>query len=141
VAVYFKHLPLDEACNDSIKGDFHVGACQLALGAVCAQEQGRFWAFHDKAFAAELSRPTLSDTVTLAAEAGLDYTAFERCMGTDAARARLAADVEEANQLGLRATPTIFVNGKRLDNLNSFLMAVNSESARLGLPPLSEGGR
>jgi protein-disulfide isomerase len=137
VAIYFKHYPLDQECNSALQGSLHTGACQLALGAVCAQEQGGFWQYHDKAFAAQLQNPGLDDVVRLAAESGLDFAALERCMGTAAAEERLEADIREGMRIGVEATPTVFVNGKHLPRINNFVQAVNTELQRLGLPPIT----
>jgi len=141
VAIYFKHYPLDRHCNTTLKADVHIGACQLALGAVCAHQQGRFWQFHDKAFAAQLKEPKLEDVLRVAAEAGLDYTALETCMASTTAKQALEAQILEARRLGVTATPTVFVNGKRLGHLNDFLLAVNSEAQRLKLPPTAPPAR
>ena len=137
VAVYFKNYPLDSGCNPSVQRSVHAGSCQLALAAVCAQEQGGFWAFHDRAFKQTKPQPSLADVLSYGAEAGLDFAALERCMGTETARSKLAVQVEEGTQLGVNATPTVFINGKRLRNINTFLEAVNSEARRLGLEPLA----
>ena len=137
MAIYFKHYPLDHECNSALESSLHTGACQLALGAVCAQEQGGFWRYHDKAFAAQLQNPGLNDVVRLAAESGLDFAALERCMGTAAAEERLQADIREGMRIGVQATPTVFVNGKRLPRINNFVQAVNTELQRLGLPPIT----
>jgi protein-disulfide isomerase len=137
VAIYFNNYPLDQECNSALEDSVHAGACQLALGAVCAQEQGGFWRYHDKVFASELDKPGLDDVVRLAAESGLDFAALERCMGTEAAKDRLQADIREGIRIGVQSTPTVFVNGKRLPRLNNFVQAVNMELERLGLPPIT----
>jgi len=137
VAIYFNNYPLDQECNSALENSVHAGACQLALGAVCAQEQGGFWRYHDKVFASELDKPGLDDVVRLAAESGLDFAALERCMGTEAAKDRLQADIREGIRIGVQSTPTVFVNGKRLPRLNNFVQAVNMELERLGLPPIT----
>ena len=50
VAFVFKHYPLDPSCNVGVKNKRHRSACLAAEAAVCAQEQRRFWDFHDIAF-------------------------------------------------------------------------------------------
>ena len=37
---------------------------------------------------------------------------------------------------GVDATPTLFVNGKRLPRINDFTQTVDKEAQKLGLPPL-----
>lgn len=85
----------------------------VARGAACAHEQGRFWQYHDLAFERQ---PDLSQTspATLAADAGLDMQAFERCYEGPQSAERVEHSEAEAIRLGVSATPTLFVNGRRL---------------------------
>ena len=62
--------------------------------------------------------------------------AFKACLAAPATQARLAADVEEGFRAGVRGTPSLFINGKKLPRVNDFVQTVEKESARLGLPPL-----
>ena len=133
IAIYFKNYPLDQECNPAITKTVHEGACELALGAVCAEDQGKFWDFHDYIFSEPAKDLTLEGVVRLAGSAGLDQDIMQVCMGSKKARKRLAQDIDEAKRLGVAATPTVYINGKKLDQINGFLNAVESEYARLGL--------
>lgn len=135
VAVYFKNYPLEQTCNPSLPNTVHQGACNVALGGICAQEQGRFWPYHDKVFGSQLTNPQADDVAKLAAGAGLDAGAFEACFSSQKAKDRLAAEIQEGVRSGVKATPTIYVNGKQLPRVNDFLAAVEMEAKRLGLPP------
>jgi protein-disulfide isomerase/uncharacterized membrane protein len=136
VSVRFKNYPLDQECNPALAHSTHPGACWLARGAVCAHEQGRFPAYHDKVFSAELVRPDAADVRRLGREAGLDDARLSACLTAPATQARLAADIAEARRIGVQATPTVLIDGKKLPSLDAFFAAIESESARLGLPPL-----
>lgn len=136
VAVYFKNYPLDQACNPKLKTTVHAGACALALGALCAHDQGKFWPYHDKVYSAPPPAPSAKDVGRLAGEAGLDAAALEACLGSAKTRERLQAQIAEAETAGVTATPTLFINGRRLPRINDFVQMVDKESARLGLPPL-----
>lgn len=138
VILYFKHYPLDQACNPGLQNTVHAGACWLALGGVCAEEQGRFWPYHDKIFSTNLTNPQSQDVVRLGTEAGLNGAALESCLGSARAKERLAAEIKEARGLGVATTPAVFVNGKRLPRIGDFLAVLEKESARLGLPPLPQ---
>ena len=86
---------------------------KVAIGAVCAREQGRFWAYHDLAF----DRQDYLRVVTpamLAKELELDQAAFEQCYEDPRAEQVVAESEAEATRLGLSGTPTFFVNGLRL---------------------------
>jgi protein-disulfide isomerase len=136
VAVFFKNYPLDAACNPSIKNSIHPGACVLAMGGLCAQDQGKFWPYHDKVFGSELRAPKFEDVVRLGAEAGLEVAALQSCLGADATRKRLSAEIEEAQRVGVQATPTLFINGKKLPRINDFVQTVDKEAQKRGMPPL-----
>jgi protein-disulfide isomerase/uncharacterized membrane protein len=138
VAIYYKNYPLDPACNRTVQGTGHAGSCNLSLGAICAQEQGKFWQYHDRVFAAQpqLRNPQPADALRLATEAGLDPGAMEKCIASAATKQRLSAEIAEGQTGGVNGTPTLFVNGKRLPRLEDFNATVAKESQRLGLPPL-----
>jgi len=84
---------------------------RVAMGGVCAQQQGRFWRY--KALAYE-RQPQLGEDspAALAAALGLDLGRFEACMQDPATRARLDASAREGRRLGITATPTLFVDGR-----------------------------
>ena len=50
VSVRFKNYPLDKECNAHMNNTIHVGACWVARGGICAQQQGKFWTYHDRVF-------------------------------------------------------------------------------------------
>jgi protein-disulfide isomerase/uncharacterized membrane protein len=136
VQLFFKHFPLDTACNPNLKAGVHPGSCLLALGAICAQEQGRFWPYHDKAFEEPLKDVSRETVVRLGSNAGLSATALEACLASPKTRDKLAADIQEARRVGVEGTPTLFIGGKKLPGVSTFIMAVEKELKRLGQPPL-----
>jgi protein-disulfide isomerase/uncharacterized membrane protein len=138
VAVYFKNFPLDQECNPSLPRSIHPGSCKLALGAVCAEYQGKFAAYHNQVFAAEgLVHPTTEDVVRLAGEAGLNADAMRGCLEDPKASADLSAQIEEGLRLKVQATPTVYVNGKKLPRINDFVAVVDREAQRKGFEPLN----
>jgi protein-disulfide isomerase/uncharacterized membrane protein len=139
VALYYKNFPLDQACNPKLRASTHLGACWLALGAICAHAQGRFWPYHDKVFGSQLQNPQPADVVRLAREAGLDAAALERCLPAPQTKEKLQAQIDEAQKLGVQATPTLFINGKKLPRINDFIQMVDKEAQAKGLPPLQPG--
>jgi len=136
VTLYYKNYPLDALCNPNVKQTIHEGACWLAMGGLCAQEQNGFWPYHDKVFSSQLEKPEMKDVVQLAAAAGLDGAAVQTCLASGRMKERLAAQIEEGREGGVSGTPTLFINGKRLPRINDFVATVDKEATRLGLPPL-----
>jgi protein-disulfide isomerase/uncharacterized membrane protein len=139
VSVFFKHYPLDMDCNPIMTRTVHEGACELALGGVCAEEQGKFWPYHDRIFQSPPSNPSAEDVVRIATEAGLDGNSLRQCLSSPSARSRLDRDLAEGKRLQVNATPTVFVNGKRLEQIGAFMKAIESEANRLGLPKTGPG--
>jgi protein-disulfide isomerase/uncharacterized membrane protein len=137
VAIYFKNYPLDPTCNENLKQAVHPGACFLALAAICANEQGKFWPYHDRVFSIEAHSVTKQDVLQLASDAGADPTLLDGCMQSPATQQRLRSEIREAAAAGLKGTPTLFINGRLVSRLNDFVAMVERESARLGLPPLA----
>ena len=99
----FRHLPLV---------DVHPHAELAARAAVAAHAQGRFWELHDVLFAHQ-DQLELEDLAGYAAGLGLDVEAFLRDLESEAAAARVRADVASAEASGARGTPTFFVGGRR----------------------------
>ncbi len=137
VVVYFKNFPLDKTCNDRLPGSTHPGACNLALGSLCAHYQGKFDAYHDRMFSTELRNPQPADVVRLAGEAGLNAAAVEGCLDDPKTKADLAAQIAEGNRLGVNSTPTVYVNGKKLPRINDFVAVVDKEARKKGFKPLA----
>ena len=59
VLIVYKNFPLDSACNTDMRGSMHQFACKIAILARCAGRLGKFWQYHDIAFAEQLARQQL----------------------------------------------------------------------------------
>ncbi|MCW8884991.1 MAG: DsbA family protein [Motiliproteus sp.] len=86
---------------------------KVSEAAVCAQEQGKFWPFHDLAFERQSYLKAIKPDL-LAKQVGLDMDQFNACYAGDDNTAKVAASSNEAEELGLTGTPSFFVNGKLL---------------------------
>jgi protein-disulfide isomerase len=93
--------------------DIHRGARPAAEAARCAAAVGRFWDHHDLLFVAQ---PAFSraDLLTYARRIDLDAAAFTACVDGGQFRTDVEKDLAEGRALGVRGTPTFFVNGTRL---------------------------
>ncbi len=85
----------------------------VAEGAACAHRQGQFWAYHDLAFENQSALEHASP-MKLAKALNLDEQAFATCLAGRVPKAAVARAEREARRLGLRSTPSIFVNGRPL---------------------------
>jgi protein-disulfide isomerase/uncharacterized membrane protein len=136
IKVYYKHYPLDSTCNPKIARSIHAGSCALALGGICASNQGKFEAYHDRVFSLELQNPQPSDVIRLAGEAGLNAAALEGCMEDPKTRAVLDSQIAEGIRLGVTSTPTVYIDGKKLPQINIFEAVVDKEARKKGSAPL-----
>jgi protein-disulfide isomerase/uncharacterized membrane protein len=106
----FRHYPLDHSCNPAMGGPFHREACRLALATTCAAEQGKFWELSDAVFRNLGKAPV--DLDALVRETGVDGTRLARCMESDRAKKKLAADVYDGMRFNIRGTPAFVHDGR-----------------------------
>jgi protein-disulfide isomerase len=82
-----------------------------AVGAICADKQDKFWAYHSYLYANQdgenegsFSAPRLR---ILAGAAGLDLTAWDSCIADPAIRTEVEAESAAARAAGITGTPTL----------------------------------
>ncbi|OZG74962.1 hypothetical protein BTA51_00745 [Hahella sp. CCB-MM4] len=82
----------------------------LARAAFCANEQEKFWDYHDALFAnqARISRDV---ALELATELGMDAEKLSTCIDAEKSEQQLKRSTAQATKLGLTGTPAIFING------------------------------
>ena len=89
-----------------------------AQASECAAEQGKFWEYHDLLFDKQTGENvgtyTKEKLIAYAKELNLDAAKFDPCLTNDETLSRVAGDTQEGSQVGVRGTPTFFINGKPL---------------------------
>ena len=100
IKLVYRHLPLTS---------IHPDAFPAAEAAMCAGEQNAYWQYHEKLFASELLGTEVYKQY--AQELGLDMTTFEACITDHKYQQAIQEDSDFAVNLGVRSTPTFFVNG------------------------------
>jgi protein-disulfide isomerase len=95
-----------------------------AEASQCAADQIAFWDYHDALFTAQgaensgvYSKAKLKQ---IAADLGLDTASFNTCLDSGAHSASVAAEKAEGVDLGVKGTPTFFVNGKRVEDWTDY---------------------
>ena len=90
-----------------------------AQAAECANLQGKFWEMHDKLFSSQ--RELSPDTYErIAREIGLDVRRFQEATRSGRARTRIQDDQRIAARVGANGTPTMFVNGEKVEGAVPF---------------------
>jgi protein-disulfide isomerase len=98
---------------------FHQDAHLAAQAALAAHKQGKFWEYHDKLFAnqEQLGREELE---TYAKDVGLNMTQFKSALDNNLYAQQVDDDLELGKTVYVQGTPTIFINGKRVQNATNF---------------------
>ena len=109
VRVEFHQFPLEP---------IHPLARPAAEASECAAQQGRFWDYKDALFRDRswLQNNPNETFLRLAGDLKLDPGKFKDCLALRGGKAGVDAGLAEAQQLGLNATPTVFVDGYRAGN-------------------------
>ncbi|MBF0330709.1 MAG: thioredoxin domain-containing protein [Candidatus Omnitrophica bacterium] len=118
VSLELKYFPLD----------MHRNARRAALAAQCASEQGKFWAMHNVLFRSQKSWADMDDPdryfLDLARGLGMGEVDLMKCMAQPLAKAIVEQDVNEGKRLGVKATPTFYVNEKMIVGVPAFEKAL-----------------
>ncbi len=109
IRLVYKDFPLYQA---------HPNASPAAKAARCANDQDKYWQYHDRIFAAQaLNAQTFEQ---IAAALKLDLLKWKNCINSTKYEADITADYQYGANLGITGTPTFFVNGIRLVGAQPF---------------------
>ena len=116
--------------------DFHKDASLAAVAAAAANDQGKFWEYHDKLFK---NQPKIQKEYLLqyARELKLDMSRFQKALDTAQGNKVIEADKAEGQALGVSGTPAFFVNGRFVNGakpFDEFAKVIDAELTRLKLP-------
>ena len=113
-----------------VRLEFHhlafIGPESLAASeaAECAAEQGAFWAYHDMLFTHQAgeNRGAFNNLrlKSFAEQIGLDTEQFNACLDSERYREEVIAETQAAQTRGVRATPTFFINGQKIEGALPF---------------------
>lgn len=91
----------------------HPEAQKAAEAGQCANDQGKFWEYHDTLFANQ-TRQTIPDLKRYAQTLGLNTIQFDRCLDDGVYEEEVLADYNDGLRAGVTGTPTFFFNGEKL---------------------------
>jgi len=121
IRLVYRHLPLTS---------IHPDAFPAAEAAMCAGEQNAYWPFHEKLF----SDDALGSSVysQYAEDLDLNLATFETCIAERKYQEAVQTDLDFAVNLGVRSTPTFFINGLAIvgaQPLDIFKQVIDKELA------------
>lgn len=87
------------------------GNREPANAAKCAQEQGKFWEYHQKLFE-NYNALTDTDLKKYAADLSLNLSQFTQCLDSKKYENIIQNDLKNGNGLGVSGTPTFFVGNE-----------------------------
>lgn len=123
VRVVYRHFPLPQ----------HPNAIPTAIASEAAARQGKFWEMSDLIFARQDEWKNADNPNELlkqyAAQLKLDSAVFETDLADPAMREKVLNDLATGQKAGVNATPTFFVNGKKIQNprsLEEFTEIINA---------------
>lgn len=103
VKLYFKPFPLDS----------HPGAVDVAMAAEWGRDRGAFWPLHDALFEAQAH--DLDAMAAVAERLGLDAEDLRDAVTARKHEQKVLASRASGTKAGVRSTPTVFMNGRRLE--------------------------
>jgi protein-disulfide isomerase len=102
VRIVFRHYPLTS---------IHPNAQKAAEASVCAEEQGKFWEYHDILLKSQDANG-VADLKKYASQLNLNQKTFDACLDSGVYSSRVAKNAREAEAYGINGIPSTFVNGK-----------------------------
>lgn len=109
VRLVYRHYPLPN----------HPNARPAAEASACADEQGKFWQYHDRLFENQ-SKLTDADLKQHATSVGLDAATFNACVDSHRFASDVEDDMEAGEAAGVSGTPAFFINGRVLSGAQPF---------------------
>ncbi len=120
IKLVYKDLPLD---------NLHPNARPAHIAAECADEQGKFWEYHDVLFEnqgqwSRLSSADLNSQLNqYATSMGLNSVSFDSCLSSPSMADEVNADFLQAASYGVTGTPTFFIGNEK----NGFIKLVGAQ--------------
>ena len=92
---------------------FHEYAPKAAEAAECADEQDKFWEYHDKLFENQ-NALGIESLKQYAIELNLNTVKFDSCLDSGIMASEVQKDFSDGSEYGVSGTPTLFINGVKV---------------------------
>ncbi len=106
----WRHFPLQ----------MHAGSDRTHQASECANQQGKFWPYHQKLF--QNLNVTKDDAllISLAEQTGLKMKDFKKCLDSQEPKDIVQKDIQKGIESGVTGTPAVFVNGRIMKGAQPF---------------------
>lgn len=117
VRIVFRDFPIQE---------IHPEATITAIAAECAEDQGKYFEFHDKVYreqdrrGRDVVRYRVTDLKRWATEIGLEAASFNECVDSERYKDEVASDFKNGADVGIKGTPIFFINGRMIAGAQPF---------------------
>ena len=111
IRLVHRNFPMDHTVNPIVKEPFHIGSGKMALMAIHAASQNKFWQLNDILFGMT-GESDVIDVAELAAQLGMDPKTLASSLNDPAARQLLQHDILSALKLQINGTPAYVIKEK-----------------------------
>jgi len=108
INLIYKQLPLDTACNTGLSNQLHPNACESAEASLCADEQGKFWEYHNMLFENQQALAT-ENLKSYASTLGLDTGKFNTCLDSGKYASEVKKEISQGTSAGGTGTPFFII--------------------------------
>ena len=122
IRLAYRHYPLPN----------HPNARPAAEASACANEQGKFWQYHDRLFSSP-GKLSGEDLKQHAVDLGLNAAAFNACVDARKYQKDVETDIAAGEAAGVSGTPAFFINGRAVFGampIENFKQIIEEELAR-----------
>jgi protein-disulfide isomerase len=112
IRLIHRHFPMDHTVNPIVTEPFHVGSGRMAILAMYAAEQGKFWQMNDILFEAGKKREELS-LKRLSEQTGIGVQEMRKALSVRRdLQMALAKDIWSGIKLEITGTPAFVIDGE-----------------------------
>ena len=118
IKIVHHNYPFDKVCNPYIQVNMHPNACFMSKGANAARAQGNYWEMSSLLY--ENQPKDFDAMLKLVDKLGLDKGKFKTDFDSKATTAELSEEINNAENLDINATPTMFINGEKIVGIKPY---------------------
>lgn len=112
----------------------HLYALKSSIYAECAAKQGRYWEMAEQLFETQerwaVSKDPDSIFTSLAEKIGINTRRLTACVEDPSTKEAILAEKAEGKGLGIKMTPTFFVNGHKIEGVEALVLEVQNHFSK-----------